>query len=73
MKNLPKYLYRNDDGAQFVLNGNGKYFTASSVKYPDSLHWEYSYERLIRDGFKEKLEDCEIQPMVCTKGGCGKD
>ncbi len=58
---LPKYLYRRDDGERFTLQDNGKYTMDTSNMQPK---YEYPYELLIRNGFKDSLDKCETKEYI---------
>ena len=53
MKRLPKYMVRTSDGTDFILGENDKYMLLWSwLKWPEHLHWDYSYEVLRSHGFE---------------------
>ena len=53
----PKYLYRKDDGERFTKQINDKYTMDNSMMHKK---YEYSYETLIKNGFVDSIDKCEV-------------
>lgn len=66
---FPKSLFRNSDGQEFRHTGSGIYSIFVKGEYGCL---GYSYQGLIKCGFKHRLEDCSILPPAKKRsGGCG--
>ena len=67
----PSHLYRRDDGERFTRQTNGKYTMDKTMMIHDP--YEYPYELLMRNGFKTRLKDCVIEPVVNCNDGHGNE
>lgn len=63
------FLFRKDDGFRFTRQSNGKYTMDKSEMNPK---YQYSYEKLIKDGFVNCLDDCEIVVNKYKNDGHGE-
>ena len=65
----PMFLFRKDDGIRFTRQYNGKYTMDKSEMNPK---YEYTYQRLINDGFVNCLDKCEIAEYKTKNNGHGE-
>lgn len=68
--NLPKYIYRIDDGFRFTLQPNNKYTMDKSEMNPK---YEYEISALTNSAFTQFKHQIRIVEYKCRHEGCGED